>query len=346
MRNLSDQPNNRSSHLCSTPTMAGVAFYITIIMTLFFIQQFDDEKVGFNLLAATTIVFIIGLKDDLVTTSPRDKLAMEAIAVIFLLVANCMHVNTLSGFLGIHKIPELLAYCGIVLIFLTIINAFNFIDGIDGLAATIAIVIFSIFSLIFYACHLYFYFLISLSTIGMLLAYLYYNFSTTRKIFMGDTGSLIIGFLIGFCTLKFLSMDAVLFNNFTFKPENKLIIVIAILFIPLFDMFRVIGIRLMRGDSPLFADRNHIHHVLIDSGLSHFKVAMILGFINYIIIITTIWFSEVLTSFEMSIVLAFIYVVMLLAFNLLKELTAFNKGEFFVSRFAYYFLNKNERNEL
>ena len=346
VRNLNDQPNNRSSHFCPTPTMAGVAFYFTIMISLFFIKHFDIENIGNNLIAAITIVFIIGLKDDLVVTSPRDKLTMETIAIIFLLLSNSMHVKTLNGFLGIYELPELLEYCGIIFILLTIINAFNFIDGIDGLASTIAIVIFSVFSLIFYASNLHFYFLISLSVIGMLLAYLYYNFSTTQKIFMGDTGSLLIGFFIGFCTLKFLSMDTSLLSNFTFKAENKLIIVFAVLFMPLFDMFRVIGLRMMEGKSPFKADRNHIHHILIDSGLSHFKVAMTLGFLNYVIIIMTLWFSSFLDSFQMSVFLIFLYVVMLLFFSLLKELTMYSVGEIFISKFNYFLLNKNEKSEL
>ena len=346
VRNLNDQPNNRSSHFCPTPTMAGVAFYFTIMISLFFIKHFDIENIGNNLIAAITIVFIIGLKDDLVVTSPRDKLTMETIAIIFLLLSNSMHVKTLNGFLGIYELPELLEYCGIIFILLTIINAFNFIDGIDGLASTIAIVIFSVFSLIFYASDLHFYFLISLSVIGMLLAYLYYNFSTTQKIFMGDTGSLLIGFFIGFCTLKFLSMDTSLLSNFTFKAENKLVIVFAVLFMPLFDMFRVIGLRMMEGKSPFKADRNHIHHILIDSGLSHFKVAMTLGFLNYVIIIITLWLSSFLDSFQMSVFLIFLYVIMLLFFSLLKELTMYSLGEIFIIKFNYFLLNKNEKSEL
>ncbi|WP_426094551.1 MraY family glycosyltransferase [Flavobacterium sp. DSR2-3-3] len=346
VRNLNDQPNNRSSHFCPTPTMAGVAFYFTIMISLFFIKHFDIENIGNNLIAAITIVFIIGLKDDLVVTSPRDKLTMETIAIIFLLLSNSMHVKTLNGFLGIYELPELLEYCGIIFILLTIINAFNFIDGIDGLASTIAIVIFSVFSLIFYASDLHFYFLISLSVIGMLLAYLYYNFSTTQKIFMGDTGSLLIGFFIGFCTLKFLSMDTSLLSNFTFKAENKLVIVFAVLFMPLFDMFRVIGLRMMEGKSPFKADRNHIHHILIDSGLSHFKVAMTLGFLNYVIIIITLWLSSFLDSFQMSVFLIFLYVIMLLFFSLLKELTMYSIGEIFIIKFNYFLLNKNEKSEL
>ena len=346
VRNLNDQPNNRSSHFCPTPTMAGVAFYFTIMISLFFIKHFDIENIGNNLIAAITIVFIIGLKDDLVVTSPRDKLTMETIAIIFLLVSNSMHVKTLNGFLGIYELPELLEYCGIIFILLTIINAFNFIDGIDGLASTIAIVIFSVFSLIFYASDLHFYFLISLSVIGMLLAYLYYNFSTTQKIFMGDTGSLLIGFFIGFCTLKFLSMDTSLLSNFTFKAENKLVIVFAVLFMPLFDMCRVIGLRMMEGKSPFKADRNHIHHILIDSGLSHFKVAMTLGFLNYVIIIITLWLSSFLDSFQMSVFLIFLYVIMLLFFSLLKELTMYSVGEIFISKFNCFLLNKNEKSEL
>ena len=108
---------------------------------------------------------------------------------------------------------------------------------------------------------------------------------------MGDTGSLIIGFAIGFCALKYLAMDVSNFTHFTLQTENELIVLAAILWIPLFDLFRIIIIRLYHKKNPFSPDRNHAHHILIDAGLSHFETAMVMGFSNYGVIILVIWLS-------------------------------------------------------
>ena len=201
---------------------------------------------------------------------------------------------------------------------LTIINAYNLIDGIDGFASIIAIIIFSIFALIFFATTNYFYFLICLSLIGMLLAYLIYNFSNTNKIFMGDTGSLIVGFCIGFCALKYLTMDVSDLYQFSFKPENEVVVLVGILCIPLFDMFRVIGVRLLNGKSPLYPDRNHIHHLLVDTGLPHYKVALLLGFSNYTIVVLLIFLSSHFNYIQMLGVLTVLFISLLGIFRKLK----------------------------
>lgn len=318
-RKLNDKPNERSSHKGATPTMAGVAFFITLIMAMYFIQNFDTEYIGLNLIAASTLIFMVGVKDDLVVSTPKAKLLMETLATLFLFFHSAMHESSFHGFLGIYEVPSWLFYLFSVLLVLTIINAYNLIDGIDGLAAIIAIVIFSIFALIFKATDLNFYFLICLSFIGMLLAYLYYNFSSTQKIFMGDTGSLLIGFCIGFLALKFLAIDISQYRLFAFKSENELFVLTAILCIPIFDMFRVIGIRLLQGKSPLSPDRNHSHHVLIDSGLSHFQATMLLGFFNYMLVIAMVYWSSILNSFKMMGILILIFLVYLGVFYMLKK---------------------------
>lgn len=317
-RKLHDQPNNRSSHSKATPTMAGVAFFITIIMTMYFIQLFDKDNIGLNLIAAITLIFVVGLKDDLLMTAPLTKLFMETLGIIFIIINGYMEVSTLHGFLSIQEIPLIISFVFVLIMMLTIINAFNLIDGIDGLASIIAIVIFSIFGLIFFATFYYFYFLLCLSLIGILIAYLNYNFSHTRKIFMGDTGSLIIGFCIGFCSLKYLAMDVSHFSRFTFKPENELIVLAGILCIPLFDMFRVIGVRLLNGKSPLYPDRNHIHHVLVDTGLPHYKAALLLGFSNYIIVVLVIFLSSHYNYMQMLGVITLLFINFLVIFRKLK----------------------------
>ncbi|WP_081958642.1 MraY family glycosyltransferase [Algibacter lectus] len=214
---------------------------------------------------------------------------------------------------GIHELPTVVLDVLHVIIALTIINAYNLIDGVDGLASTLGISIFSMFGLIFLTMGLNYYFLICVSLICVLLAFMRYNFSHEKKIFMGDTGgSLVIGFCIAILTLKFLTLDTTLFHKFTFAPpQNKLLIVAAILAVPLFDMMRVIGVRLLKKQSPFTADRNHIHHILSDLGLEHYKIAILLGLLNYTLAIILIFFASIFNSFQMMFILPIIFVLLL-----------------------------------
>ncbi len=298
-RNLADHPDQRSSHKNATPSMAGVSFFLVLIFMLNAINSWDIEGIGINLIAASGLMFAIGLKDDLVLSTPRAKIGGEILAIFFVLFCNCLEVSSLEGLFGINAIPSWLSYGMTVLMILTIVNAYNMIDGIDGLASLIGITIFSIYGLIFYAAGVYFYFLLCLCLIGILSAYLRCNLSSTKKIFMGDTGSLVIGFCIGFMSLKFLSMDVTLLSDYAFKGENKIIVIGAIFFIPLFDTLRVIGVRLLNKKSPFHADNNHIHHLLINSGLTHFKASLLLCILNLGIASTLILLSTIFSSYEM-----------------------------------------------
>jgi UDP-N-acetylmuramyl pentapeptide phosphotransferase/UDP-N-acetylglucosamine-1-phosphate transferase len=318
-RNLIEHPNQRSSHKKAIPTMAGVSFFLSIIFMLNFIKSWDLDAIGINLIAAIGLMFAVGLKDDLVVSTPRAKIGGEIIAILFILFCNCLGVPSLEGFLGLQGIPSVLSYGIMILMILTIINSFNMIDGIDGLASFIGISIFGLYGTLFFAAGLHFYFLLCLCLIGMLLGYLRYNLSTTKKVFMGDTGSLVIGFCIGFMSLKFLSMDTNLLFEYSFKAENKLIIIGAIFFIPLFDTLRVIGVRLMHKQSPFQPDNNHIHHILIDSGLTHFKASLFLSVLNLAIAITLISLSTYMNSFLMLGIMSLYFAFFLGVFYKLKS---------------------------
>jgi len=318
-RNLIDDPDDRSSHKKSTPTMAGVSFFLTLIFAIYFIKSWDIDLVSINLITALTLIFAVGLKDDLVGSSPRSRIITEILAIVFLLFCDCLSVTSFNGFLGVSSLPDIITYAFIIVMILTIINSYNLIDGIDGLASTIGVVIFSIYAIIFYLTGLIFYFLLCLSLVGILLAFLRYNLSFTKKIFMGDTGSLVIGFCIGFFTLKFLAMDASLFGEFSFFPENKLIVIAGILYIPIFDTMRVILIRLLNKKSPFYPDRNHIHHILIDSGLSHYKSSLFLAILNIFLAGFFIILSFYFSSFQMISFLVISSALMFMMFYKLRE---------------------------
>jgi UDP-N-acetylmuramyl pentapeptide phosphotransferase/UDP-N-acetylglucosamine-1-phosphate transferase len=337
-RNLTDQPDQRSSHKKSTPTMAGVSFFLALIFMLNAINSWDIEGIGINLIAATGLMFAIGLKDDLVLSTPRAKMGGEILAICFVLFSNSLAVNSLSGFLGIYDIPVWLSYGLIVLMILTIINSYNMIDGIDGLASVIGISIFTVYAFIFYAAGLDFHFLLCLCLNGILLGYLRYNLSSTKKVFMGDTGSLIIGFCIGFLSLRFLSLDASLLSEYSFKAENKLIIIGAIFFIPLFDTLRVIGVRLINKKSPFQPDNNHIHHILINSGLTHFKASLFLCFLNLIIAISLILLSSNFNSLAMLGIMVLYFTFFLGMFYKLKtNVGSRNSSKHLISAIQFLF---------
>ena len=153
----------------------------------------------------------------------------------------------------------------------------------------------------------------------MLGAFLFYNLSQDKKIFMGDTGSLIIGFMIGLCAIEFLSMDLNNLEKFSFLPENAIFMLFSIISIPIFDTFRVITIRIKNKKSPFEPDRNHLHHLLLDMGFKHHQVALLLGILNYLIIISIAILAKELHCLLMAALVIVLFGVFILFLNFLKS---------------------------
>jgi len=285
-KRLMDDPNKRSSHSAKTPTLGGVSFFYTIIFVLFFIHGRDTLDEAIYIIPGLTILFMVGLKDDLIVISPGAKLIAQVFAVAFILVNPSFTIHSFNGFLNIYEIPYYL-YLGIAgFIMITIINSYNLIDGIDGLASVVGIVILVIYTTIFYTTGEYFFALLSLSLNACLIAFFGFNISSERKIFMGDTGSLIVGFIISILTLKFLALTPDAYEGLPFLLENAPLIAISILIVPLFDTARVFAIRIANKKGPFSPDRNHTHHVLIDFwGLSHKQASFIIGCFNLVFVV-------------------------------------------------------------
>ena len=301
-----DEPNIRSSHIKKTPTLGGVSFFYALIFALFFLKTWCLNDEAFYIIPGLTILFIIGLKDDLVVLSPYTKLVSQIIAITFIISNPSFTIHSLNGFFGIYEIPVYVYYFIAGFIMLTIINAYNLIDGIDGLAAIIGIVILIIYATIFYMTKEYFFLLLSLTLNGCLIAFLRYNLSSTsEKIFMGDTGSLIVGFIISILTLKFLALTPDKYDSLPFLMENIPLIAISILIVPLFDTARVFTIRLASKRSPFSADRNHTHHILIDYfKMSHKKASLVIGGFNLIFVYLFIILGSSSYNFWLAVVLA------------------------------------------
>ena len=303
-KRLMDNPNQRSSHRIKTPTLGGVSFFYTLVFALFFINSWNTFEETIYIIPGLTILFIVGLKDDLVVISPGAKLIAQLCAIAFILANPSFTIFSLNGFLNINEIPFYLYLIIAGFMMLTIINSYNLIDGIDGLASVVGIVIMVIYTTIFYLTKEYFFALLSITVNASLMAFLGFNFSSDKKIFMGDTGSLIVGFVISILTLKFLALRPNAYAELPFLLENAPLIAISILIVPLFDTARVFAIRIANKKAPFSPDRNHTHHVLIDYwGLTHKQASFIIGCFNLLFVMLFIVLGSTAKNVGMSIML-------------------------------------------
>ena len=289
-----EQPNFRSSHTGLVPTFGGVAFYISYIITLFVIQFYDINQASLTLLASISILFFTGFLDDMRNIPARFKFLGQFIGVALLMFQPDFRILTLHGFMGIYEIPLYISVLGSMFFLLGLINAFNLIDGIDGLTAITGIIVALFYSFMFYKLGYNYYLFISVATIATLLAFLRFNFSIKRKIFMGYTGSLVVGLVLGMLTLKIMSSDSV-YLALHFNQKQLPLFLVGVLFIPLLDTCRVMCIRAMKGVSMFKPDRNHIHHIIIDYGLSHRKASFLIGTVNFLVALIMFY---VITNFN------------------------------------------------
>ena len=258
-----------------------MAFFASLLSSLYFLQAHDSQRLSLSLVIGLLILFYIGIKDDLVGVTPKTKIIGQILAFVFVMDSAELSIDTFNGFLGIYELPLWFSYALGVFIIISIVNAYNLIDGINGSASMVGIMIFGIFAFVFYQTEDYYFLLLSLSCIGCLAAFLRYNISKKKSIFMGDTGSLLIGLIIGVCTLRFLNLPVDRLVAADIKYYNKFVLIFIILFIPFVDTMRVFLIRILKHRSPFFADRNHIHHIMIDyMELSHVQASLLLALFN------------------------------------------------------------------
>lgn len=328
-KGLYDIPDGRKSHTLLVPRLAGVSFF-PILLFVFSIcaliyallspvgslMYYEPAIIKFfGMLAGNMVLLAVGIKDDLVGSRYMHKMLGQIIAAI-LLVSGGLYINDFNGLFGIYDIP---AYIGVpftILLVVFITNAINFIDGVDGLASGISAVALVAFAIFFFLRGMFIYTLISTIILGILAPFYYYNvFGTRRKIFMGDTGSLTLGFLLAYLGIRF-SMNS--YINYNLFPA-PVMLALSALFIPIFDALRVMLERALSGKSMFLPDRRHIHHKLLDIGFTHRKVMLsLVACVAFIIILN----FTLLLNFNINIVFS-LDIVLWLGFikvlNLLKR---------------------------
>ncbi|MFD1818844.1 UDP-N-acetylmuramyl pentapeptide phosphotransferase/UDP-N-acetylglucosamine-1-phosphate transferase [Pseudarcicella hirudinis] len=317
LKNLMAEPGGRSSHERRTPTLGGVAIFASTLISYFIWENPDEGQLIHLSISSIVLLFFLGVKDDILVLSPRKKMFVQVAASALVVMLADLRIDNFYGILGINEIPYAVS-CGLtVFVFIALINAINLIDGIDGLAGGIGMISGGMFGVWFYINGHYALACLAASLAGALLGFLRFNFSITSKIFMGDTGSLIVGFLLTMFAVKFIQLNVA----YRFDPTatfNAPILAIVMLVVPIFDTLRVFIIRLKNRRSPFVGDRNHLHHILIDSGMSHLKASMILWIFTIIISIFFVIISKEVENTTSLYILIAVFGVYMFVAHLLK----------------------------
>lgn len=288
-KKLFDVPVGRSSHTVSTPSLGGIAIFSGAIFSFIMWTPFEEFANLQYILCAFIILFLVGARDDIAPLSPKYKLAGQILAALILIFKSDIILHGFYGLFGITAdIPYWISVVITLFTMLVIINAFNLIDGIDGLAGSIGVLIIGTLGAWFFLTGNWGYTAIAFATVGAITGFLRYNF-TPAKIFMGDTGALLIGLASSILVIEFIDMNTDLEASSPYKFDASPVVAIGILIIPLFDTLRVFVTRIIRGHSPFHPDRRHIHHLLIDYGLGHTTATMILFFVNMVFICFVLW---------------------------------------------------------
>ncbi|MEL6275735.1 MAG: MraY family glycosyltransferase [Bacteroidota bacterium] len=309
-RKLVDVPDERSSHSRLIPSLGGIAIFIgTIFSTIIMTPSHQFGTLQY-VLGAIVIIFMVGAKDDIEPLSARNKTMGLLLAVGILVFLADIRLNSMYSLLGFTgTFPYWLSCLVSAFTIFVIINAFNLIDGINGLAASLGILSSLSFGAWFFLAGHTEYSVLAVALAGALLAFLRYNVSPAR-IFMGDTGSLLIGTVSAVFAIQFIDICSgeIMATQSCFN--NPIAIAISLLIVPLFDTIRVFATRIFRGDSPFKPDRRHIHHLLIDSGRNHMEATTILALVNISFICLAVLLDPFMNLHELLFVEAGLLLIM------------------------------------
>lgn len=299
-RNFVDNPNERSAHKIPTPTMGGIGIFTALLIPLVGLVLFDTSFLVIFL--AIVIIFYTGVVDDLRELSPMKKMAGQFVAALIISLAG-YRIRSFYGIFGVEEIHEGLQYLFTVVAIIGITNAFNLIDGVDGLTGGVVMINALIFGFVFLSLGDWLFAIFCFAMVGAYLGFLVYNFHPA-KIFMGDSGSLLAGFIMSLLALHLLPLTLET-QYMTIEGANMALFVVGLLFLPVFDFVRVVIHRIREGHPPMKADKNHAHHLLLNEGLNHRTTSLTLYAIHTVMVVL----SLVLHVFPFYWALALLFVV-------------------------------------
>lgn len=294
-KKLFDEPDERKIHHSTVPRLGGLAFEPVILFTIFIMLVFDVHagrnqlmgEVSGNILpisiwiCSLILLYLVGIADDLIGVKYSAKFVVQ-VACGLLFLFGGLYVNDLHGLLLLHELPKFIFWPLTVVLVVFVINAMNLIDGIDGLASGLSGVALTYYGFVFFDLHEYIYALVSFAALGTVIPFFYYNVfgkaEKQRKIFMGDTGSLTIGLILCFLSFRMARVD-VTAGSTCLSDIHPLFLAFSPLIVPCMDVVRVFMHRIRKGSSPFLPDKSHIHHKLLNLGMTqHAAMISILVF--------------------------------------------------------------------
>ena len=295
-KRLFDEPNYRKLNKKVIPTMGGIAIFLGFtVSSILAMEKQTVSEIPF-IYAASLIMLFMGLKDDMIAIPARKKFLIQIGTAVLLVTLGNFRIDYLYGLFDIRELPSWAGISLSFLIFLFLINAFNLIDGIDGLAGGLACIISGSLGIWFVMAGHADYAILSCALCGSLIAFLRFNLAEGKnKIFMGDTGSLLLGVIIAALIIKYINFNLFAPEKLYFRQAP--LFALALLIVPATDTIRVFMIRIIKMRSPFTPDMNHVHHILVKSGLSHPEAScfLILYTIGFMVLAVSLQFYLPLT---------------------------------------------------
>jgi len=302
-KKLFDEPNSRRIHKRQIPTLGGVSIFAGFTVAAGSFISYSLVPSLQYILVACIIIFFIGMKDDILAIAPLKKLGGQIAAALVLIIPGNINFSSIHGFLGIYHIPGIYSLILTLFVIIVIINSINLIDGIDGLAALVGMITTAFFGMWFFISGNKEYSLLSAAVIGTLMSFYRFNvFGGKNKIFMGDTGSLIVGLLMAVQVILFNEKNIGYTSAFSIKSAPA--VSFAVLIVPLFDTLRVFLVRMLRRRSPFTADKNHLHHCLLKLGFNHRQSTLIFASANLFFIVLALSLQNIGILWLMLIILS------------------------------------------
>lgn len=318
--NFVDKPNYRKSHFTAIPLIGGFMVFLcsTIALTISKIVEPDFQQIS-PLIIGSFILLVMGIIDDKVNLKATLKLVVQLGVAVFVYFSG-IKIESMFGILGINEIPEIFKFILTVLIITGTVNAFNLSDGIDGLAGGLAIIGFTAFSIIALVHQQYLFASLFLTIIGALIGFLKYNLSKKSKIFMGDAGSLFLGYIL-------VVSGIMLIQESTNTPDitRTLSTVIGVLILPVIDSIRVYRKRIQKGFSPFRADKTHLHHLLLGLKFEHKKATLIIVITAISLLLFSIFAGEFISNTATIILLLFLFSVISRFLSMNNEINEWRK---------------------
>lgn len=304
IKGLCEMPDQRRLHKGVVPTLGGVAVFAAFMVINLIFCQVDIKFLASSLV----ILFFLGIKDDILMIAPVTKLLGQIFSSSILCIFGDIRFTNLHGILGLYEIPYWFSFVLTVFVIIFVINAFNLIDGIDGLAALLGMSAALLFGYWFYLVGQIDLVVMVLSFAGAILGFIRHNlFSKSNKIFLGDTGSQIVGFFCAYLAIKFNELNLV--ENGIYHVNNSPVVSIMFMCVPIYDVFRVSFIRIKNKQNIMQADNNHIHYRLLSLGLSHKQIDLTLVGFTLIINLFVILFERNMTMPTMFLTFALVLFV-------------------------------------